>query len=116
MKNRVLEVNGIDNIYPHNNTSMSFHDINGKPIKATWNLGPNIGFNKTIIAPAGGIHSSDPRTRVNVAQQINSALSGETFVYIDALPDRQFKKNLKHQEIQAAISKQSQRYRSSRSF
>jgi hypothetical protein len=116
MNNRILEVNGIESIFPHYNTSTSFLDINGKLIKATWNLGSQIGFNKSIIAPAGGIHSSDQRARVNVVQQIKSALSGDSFVYIDALPDKQFKKHPKHQEIQAAISKQSQKCRSSRSF
>lgn len=55
-------------------------------------------------------------SNTTIVEQINAALSGETFVYIDALPDKQFKKHLKHQEIQAVISKQSQSYRNSRSL
>jgi hypothetical protein len=55
-------------------------------------------------------------SNATIVEQINSALSGETFVYIDAHPDKQFKNLLKHQEIQAVISEQSQRYRNSRSF
>lgn len=52
------------------------------------------------------------KSNTNIVDKIKSALSGETFVYIDAHPDNQFKKHLKHPDIRAAISKLSHRRQS----